>query len=51
MPNDPLEEELQLRAQPEPIGDPVTNIETSNEWSAWRANLALQMYNAWRENR
>ena len=32
-------------------GDPITHIETSNKWSAWRTNLANEMFNTWRNRR
>ena len=50
---DPLEEELDQHEQllSETNGDPITQIETSNEWSGWRTNLANEMFNLWRRNR
>ncbi|KAL0010653.1 hypothetical protein SO802_005761 [Lithocarpus litseifolius] len=53
MPVDPVEEELDNDEQlAEGInGDPITHIETSNEWSAWRTNLANEMFNSWRNRR
>ncbi|KAK9292927.1 hypothetical protein L1049_020908 [Liquidambar formosana] len=32
-------------------GEPITTIESSNQWNAWRTNLANQMFNDWRESR
>ena len=53
MPVDPVEEEMDNDEQlAEGInGDPITHIETSNEWSAWRTNLANEMFNTWRNRR
>ena len=53
MPVDPVEEELDNDEQlTEGInGDPITHIEISNEWSAWRTNLANEMFNTWRTRR
>jgi hypothetical protein len=50
---DLLEEELDLHEQllSETNGDPITQLETSNEWSGWRTNLANEMFNLWRRNR
>ncbi|XP_059625295.1 uncharacterized protein LOC132268471 [Cornus florida] len=45
---DPLEESLEEQEHTlnEVHGDSITTIETSNEWSAWRENLATSLYNA-----
>nr|XP_023887889.1 uncharacterized protein LOC112000017 [Quercus suber] len=53
IPVDLVEEELDNDEQlAEGInGDPKTHIETSNEWSAWRTNLANEMFNTWRNRR
>ncbi|XP_059639297.1 protein ALP1-like [Cornus florida] len=46
---DPLEESLEEQEHTlnEVHGDSITTIETSNEWSAWRDNLATSMFNEW----
>jgi hypothetical protein len=47
---DPLEEELDQHDQRH-IGinnDPITQIEASDEWSAWRTTMANEMFNSWR---
>ena len=53
IPVDPVEEELDNDEQlTEGInGDPITHIEISNEWSAWRTNLANEMFNTCRTRR
>jgi len=28
--------------------DPITQIEASDEWSAWRTTMANEMFNSWR---
>ena len=50
---DPLEKELDQHEQLllETNGDPITQIETSNEWSGCRTNLANEMFNLWRRNK
>ena len=50
---EPLEEELDQHEQLllETNGDPIIQIETSNEWSGWRTNLANEMFNLWRRNK
>ena len=44
---DPLEQELDVQDH-QVIGEPITIIEPSDQWSAWRRNLAIQMFNEWR---
>uniref|UniRef100_A0A5B7B0E0 DDE Tnp4 domain-containing protein n=1 Tax=Davidia involucrata TaxID=16924 RepID=A0A5B7B0E0_DAVIN len=52
MPVDPLEEQLETQeATNEVHGDPITTVETSDAWSAFRANLAVEMFNEWRASR
>jgi hypothetical protein len=29
-------------------GDRIQIVETSNEWSTWRDNLAIEIYKSWR---
>ena len=50
MPDDPLENEIpedyeQANPQNE---DYISIVESSDQWSAWRDNLAMTMYNEWR---
>ena len=47
MPVDPLEQELDVQDH-QVVGEPITIIEPSDQWSAWRRNLAIQMFNEWR---
>uniref|UniRef100_A0A5B7B2I9 Uncharacterized protein n=1 Tax=Davidia involucrata TaxID=16924 RepID=A0A5B7B2I9_DAVIN len=52
MPVDPSEEQLETQeATNEVHGDPITTVETSDAWSAFRANLAVEMFNEWRASR
>jgi hypothetical protein len=52
---DPIEEEFdnQPIAAVENLDedDYITTVETSNEWSMWRQNLANEMWDTWRGNR
>ena len=53
MPVDPLEH---LLDENQPATSPLLDeyidmVEASDEWSAWRATLATQMYNEWKTNR
>ena len=36
-----------VEANVNPIGDPVTSIEPTDQWTAWRDALAENMYNEW----
>ena len=52
MPNDPFdnaadqhEEEINENDE---YDDPISTIEPSDEWNAWRTSLANEMYNEWR---
>lgn len=47
---DPMEEELEEEQvnHVEMSGDLITVVEPSNEWTEWRTNLAIQMFNQWR---
>jgi hypothetical protein len=50
MPVDPLEEEMdqQDHTHIRTNNDPITQIEASDEWSAWRTTMANEMFNSWR---
>lgn len=56
MPNDPYdvvvpnEQDNDTDDEDELYGDPITTIETSDEWSTWRTNLAQQMFDEWRNH-
>lgn len=51
MPNDPLEARLTAEeAENLNCDDNVAVIETSEEWSGWRENLAHHMFNQWNAN-
>ena len=41
---DPLEQELDVQDH-QVIGEPITIIEPSDQWSAWQRNFAIQMFN------
>ena len=45
---DPLEQELDVQDH-QVIGEPITIIEPSDQWSAWRRNFAIQMFNELRK--
>jgi len=47
---DPLEEELDQHDQRHTgiNNDPITQIEASDERSAWRTTMANEMFNSWR---
>ena len=59
MPVDPMETQLDVelegRLHNEDMayghGDRINTVEASDEWSAWRDNLATQMWNEWLANR
>lgn len=52
MPTDPMEEQLgaeleeQLHNEDMEHVAPINTIDATDEWSAWRENLATQMWNA-----
>ncbi|KAK9275051.1 hypothetical protein L1049_022309 [Liquidambar formosana] len=50
MPMDPFEEKSNaiVGNEAELLGDPITTIEASNQWTEWRDNLAQEMFNEWR---
>ncbi|GLT71885.1 hypothetical protein SLA2020_438720 [Shorea laevis] len=53
LPVDPLEEEMDQQDQQDLThtgtnNDPITQIEASDEWSAWRTTMANEMFNSWR---
>ena len=31
----------------DPVGDPITRIEPTDQWTVWRDALAENMYNEW----
>jgi hypothetical protein len=47
---DPLEEELDQHnhIHTRINNDPITQIEASDEWSAWRTTMENEMFNSWR---
>ena len=54
MPTDPVEQCLEEVTAQDLIGangDPITTIETFTEWSTWRDNLDIKMFNEWRASR
>uniref|UniRef100_A0A5B7BNX5 Putative nuclease HARBI1 isoform X2 n=1 Tax=Davidia involucrata TaxID=16924 RepID=A0A5B7BNX5_DAVIN len=52
MPVDPIEDQLEdTLPHPEIEGDLIDIIDTSNQWTKWRNNLAQQMYADWLANR
>lgn len=56
MPVDPLDESENVGGEgdslePQDMDEPpntITHIETSNQWTEWRDNLAKQMFDEWR---
>nr|XP_011464621.1 PREDICTED: uncharacterized protein LOC105351565 [Fragaria vesca subsp. vesca] len=50
---DPIKHEYDRQRRNENLedNDYITSIETSDEWSAWRENLANEMFNTWRRTR
>ncbi|KAK9286078.1 hypothetical protein L1049_014458 [Liquidambar formosana] len=50
---DPFEEKSNaiVGNEAELLGDPITTIEASNQWTEWRDNLAQEMFNEWRASR
>ncbi|BFG15765.1 hypothetical protein CerSpe_020390 [Prunus speciosa] len=50
---DPLENELNgtENGETNQDGDVLSTIEPSDQWTAWRNNLAMQMYDEWNRNR
>ncbi|CAL9000883.1 unnamed protein product [Prunus brigantina] len=50
---DPLENELNgtENGETNQDGDVLGTIEPSDQWTAWRNNLAMQMYDEWNRNR
>lgn len=42
-----LELEAQLHNEDVAHNDTISTIETTEEWSTWRENLATQMWNEW----
>ena len=32
-------------------GDPIMTAETTKEWSTWRENIAVRMFNEWKASR
>ena len=50
MPQGPIDEHVNAVANEVP-GNMIRNVETSLEWTAWRDELAQNMYNAWMAGR
>ncbi|CAL9005041.1 unnamed protein product [Prunus brigantina] len=50
---DPMEHEMNEINEVENTveGDTIGTIEASNQWTAWKDDLALQLYNEWRATR
>ncbi|BFG20828.1 hypothetical protein CerSpe_071020 [Prunus speciosa] len=50
---DPLESELNdtENGETNQDGDVLGTIEPSDQWTVWRNNLAMQMYDEWNRNR
>ena len=50
---DPIKHEYDRQRRNENLedNDYITSVETSDEWSAWRENLANEMFNTWRRTR
>lgn len=50
---DPIEHLYDSQHMNENLGvnDYITSVEPSDEWSAWRDNLATEMFNTWRGSR
>lgn len=49
---DPLEETIGEDIVEEDLdGERITFVETSDVWTTWRANLAVDMFNQWRHSR
>ena len=46
MPQGPIDEDVNVVANGVP-GNMIRNVETSNQWTTWRDELAQNMYNAW----
>ena len=36
-----------VEANVDPVGNPITMIEPTDQWTAWRDELAENMYNEW----
>ena len=51
MPTDPLEDDMDAIAPVEFGDDYIDKVETSNEWTNWRDNLANEMFNEWMASR
>uniref|UniRef100_A0A5B7AF72 Putative nuclease HARBI1 isoform X1 n=1 Tax=Davidia involucrata TaxID=16924 RepID=A0A5B7AF72_DAVIN len=51
MPVDPLEDEYDNTQQTDRGMDFIDTVEASNEWSNWRQNLAVEMFNDWMASR
>lgn len=45
MPVDPLEQQLEPQQENHLDGDPIIVVKPSDEWSTWRTNLVIQMFN------
>ena len=41
---DPLEQELNVQDH-QVVGEPIATIESLDQWSAYKRNLAIQMFN------
>ena len=50
MPQGPIDEHVNAVANEVP-GNMIRNVETSDQWTAWRDELAENMYNAWMAGR
>ena len=50
MPQVPIDEHVNAVANEVP-GNMIRNVETSYQWTAWRDELAQNMYNAWMAGR
>ena len=44
---DPLEQELDVQDH-QVVGEPIAIIEPLDQWSAYRRNFTIQMFNEWR---
>ncbi|GLT58104.1 hypothetical protein SLA2020_310260 [Shorea laevis] len=53
MPYDPFEhllDQVEPSVKMEPIEN-IASVESTDEWNAWRDNLAQEMYDEWMNNR
>ncbi|CAL2255371.1 unnamed protein product [Prunus armeniaca] len=50
---DPMEDNMNTQLQDGNLeaNDYITVVESSDEWTTWRQNLALEMFNTWRATR